>query len=382
MIEKHLKELLFTQDLIAVSGLGAFLCERSSSEISISNNKIIPPSKQITFNEKLQFGDEQNLVKLISETYNITEIDAQNEVFKYAGKVKYTLNTEKQYIIDELGRLYIQKDGSLAFEQFKKFNYLDDSFGLPEIYIQPIVRENDSKLLYQTNKVQTMTQNPDSEEENEDIFQDEDIQLKTKNKSGLGLYYFATIFSLFFVICTTYYLNMDKNTYAIGSFDPLSFFKSGNSETFKDNEVDISENKLLPENSEISSDEIQPEVTNETSENNSISSQSEMIEPVRVSETKQITPATKAQEIDLSNAVTSKMGKFYIIVGSFKNTIKAQNYISELISKGMNAKMIAQDGNIETVRVSAGDFDDYTVANQQKLQIISQTGTDAWILNY
>lgn len=376
MIEKHLKELLFTNDIVALPGLGCFLTERTSAHISIANNKILPPSKRITFNEKLHVGDGENFVKAIVEVEKMSENEAQDHLFRYAGHVKYKLNTEKQYIIDELGRLYTNKDGSLAFEQFNRFNYLADSFGLPEIFIQPIARNEQNKADILPSKVEIMTQNTTEENNFDSEMESENITQKAKKKSGLGLYYFATSFALVFVLCTTYYLNMDKKTYAIGSFDPISLLKGGNSEAFSDKNVDISENKLLPENSENISEEIASPVS-EVEPTNSENITNEKLENITNKSPEIATPS-----VDLSNAVTSKMGKFYIIVGSFKKSSKAQNYINDLIAKGLDAKMIAENGNTESLRVSAADFDDYNAANAKKMELKNQLGIDAWILNY
>ncbi len=376
MIENYLKELLFSNDIVALPGLGCFLTERKPAQISIANNKILPPSKTITFNEKLHVGDGHNFIKTISEAENITETEAQNRLFSYAGQVKYILNTEKQYIIEEVGRLYTNKDGSLAFEQFHKFNYLEDSYGLPDIYLQSIVRNEQIKVDVLTSNVEIMSEVIDQNSEEDELeFEDSN---QPKKSSGLGLYYFASAFALVFVLCTTYYLNMDKNTYAIGSFDPISFLKGGNSEAFSDQNADISENKLLPDNSD-----------NEFVDNQPVSNDSETQVSSEASvavETKNAEPAaqpmTVTESIDLSQAVTSKMGKFYIVVGSFKKSSKAQAFITDLQTKGLDAKMIAQDGNTDMLRVSAADFDDYNQANTKKSELQSQFGLDSWILNY
>lgn len=383
MIEKYIKELLFKNDLVAIPGFGCFVCTYAEAELNILNNKLYPPSKKIAFNEKIHSGDSENLVSYIADQEQITLEESKSLLFRFSGEVKYKINTEKQYVFDELGRFYTLKDGSLAFEQFIRFNYNEDSFGLPQLYIRPIdknaVVEPTFTLLNATNisnNMNTETNSTPNPEINEDDL--EYIEAVERSSSGLTWYYIAAVFSLFFVLGTAYYLNMDKETYAIGSFNPLSFLKDGNSETFSDKDADISKNKLLPENAVSSEAEVVQE-TAEITESTPNESASEIKEPKKVSAPK---IENTAPEIDLSNAITSKTGRFYIIVGSFKKSSTAQNLLSDLTSNGLNAKIVAQDGNTETVRVSASDFDTYEEASAKKTEISTQTGTEAWILKY
>lgn len=387
MIEKYIKELLFTSDLLAIPGFGCFVCSYAEAELNSMHNKIFPPTKKIAFNEKIQTGDSEKLISYIAEKEKITAEETKSELFRYAGEIKYKISIDKQYIFEELGRFYVSKDGTIAFEQFNRFNYLEDSFGLPHLFIRPIEKNNifeptianfnNPKFLTSMKIEDNTTNNLENAEVDSDL---EYIESVKKSSNSLTWYYLAASVCLLLVLGTSYYLNMDKETYAIGTFNPFSFLKVGNSESFSNNDVDISQNKLLPENINVDDNQL----TTNTDNNLELENETKKIENLDI-QTQIVVTQQKIipeQKIDLSNAITTETGRYYLIVGSFKKQNIAQNLLNTLASQGLDAKIVAQNGNTETIRISASDFETYEEANAKKISIAEQTGTSSWILKY
>jgi cell division septation protein DedD len=74
-----------------------------------------------------------------SYTYNV----ALKEIDGYVGKCKLQLISGDKVIIEQVGTLSKNAEGSLQFEPFKNVNYLKDSFGFTAIQFLP-VEENKS----------------------------------------------------------------------------------------------------------------------------------------------------------------------------------------------------------------------------------------------
>ncbi|MFN0047784.1 MAG: SPOR domain-containing protein [Cytophagales bacterium] len=391
LVEKYLKELLFDHDCVIIPQFGGFISTYMGSEISIAKNKITPARKQIKFNDKLSANDGL-LIEYIAEKENSSILDAQKDIEKYIAFVKVQIEINSQYTIESLGRIYVNDDNNFAFEQYLRFNYLTESFGLPDLYFKPIDRTLESKTLFKPKKAKLMASNIKNELEDEDAENQynaseneiDDIDLEElerqqakKKTENLAIYYIMAIMALVLTAGTAYYLNMDKTTYAIGGFSPLSLF--GRGEIAGDSNND---NKLLPaendeeqkadgESSDFNTDEstTPDESTQQNSENQS------SIEPV-------VSASTASSVIDDENLVSTKNGRFYIIAGGFKNKRKAATFLNTLISAGNPSKIIDSYDESGIYRVTIADFATYEEAQTQKKTYATEYGEELWVLNY
>ena len=56
-LAKHLCELLYFNDCVTIPGFGSFLLEKKDASYNESNNLYSPPTKSLSFNQKLQSND-------------------------------------------------------------------------------------------------------------------------------------------------------------------------------------------------------------------------------------------------------------------------------------------------------------------------------------
>lgn len=394
IVEKYLKELLYDYDCVIIPNFGGFISTYMSSEISIAKNKISPPRKQIKFNDKLTSNDSL-LIDFIADNENISILDAYNYVEAYIKYIKLQIVENSQYTIESLGRLYLNEEKNFSFEQYLRFNYLKESFGLSELYFKPIDRSQESKSLFKQKKPKFMAstinneledddepvnhykESADEEEEEDDELMEElERQRKLKKSENLAVYYIMAILALVLTAGTAYYLNMDKTTYAIGSFSPLSLF--GQSDTSNSENID---NKLLPEESE---DEV---TTDESTSSQNDDSNTETTQQNYNKEQNSNTVASAAKvvaevEIDPSNLVNEKTGRFYIIVGGFKSKRKAAKFLEEMVAAGNPAKILDSYDESGVYRVSVADFSAYDEAQTQRKAYANAYGEELWVLNY
>jgi hypothetical protein len=424
MVEKSIKILLNSVDNLFVPGLGWFLCSYESAAISASSNRISPPFKKITFNSKLNATDTV-LRDAIAKLGRITKIEAQIEIDNYAEKVKSILNTKHQYEIEQIGRLFVNKDSQIALEQFEKINYLAESYGLPDIYIQPLDRtaKAESEEIYPQNqnvdsttefiktvveeeivpekpvkvevkmqekmvekvqekiiekKVEVQEKVEEIETEESDELEEVDIdefasQKVVKKKTNLTPYYTLAFCAFLITAATTYYLNMDKKTYSIGSFSPLTFLKKKT----PTEDSNTSENKLLPNEKEETDGQSETELENKTEGENSTENQDQ-----KSTVEKEKVAVIEAKPVVEQNNITNKTGRYFVIMGGFQDKSKASSLREKLVSEGKSAKIIEPyDGN-NVFRVSISDFEKYEDATSSKENLKPSYGESLWILHY
>ena len=392
MVEKYIKELLYFNDCVIVPGFGGFVCNYAGAEISVAKNKISPPNKKIAFNDKLTNND-RSLAMEVANGEHVSLEEAEGQIKHFVIHINDQLYASKQYSIEHLGKFSFNTDQNIQFEQYSKTNYWIESFGLPDLYFKPIDRTQNNKLIFQTKKQNLMAENikneyQDSElnssekqYDNATVNEDGDTEefvgrKRAKQIEGTGgIYYVLAVFVFLFVMGTTYYLNMNKETYAIGSFSPLDMFGSNNTDSLK-------ENKLLPSEDETPSENIEPtyseETQNEQTENLDNQNQTEIVgeqpQPESISE--------PAASNEITDAITSQTGRFYIIAGSFKKGSKAVILRAKLSSDGQSPKIIAPTEDGASMRVSIGDFGTYDEAVKKKNELLQTYGADLWILTY
>ncbi len=391
VVEKHLKELLLDFDCVIVPNFGGFIATYMGSEISIAKNKITPPRKQIAFNDKLTTNDSL-LIDYIADNENSSILDAYNAVDSYVAEIKNQVKENAQYTIESLGRIYLNEDGNYNFEQYLRFNYLKESFGLPDLYFKPIDRTLESKTLFKTKKPKLMAstnynelEDDDesvnqyaSDEEMEEVDLDEFGREKQQKKSeNLAIYYVMAIIALVITAGTAYYLNMDKQTFAIGSFSPLSIFGRGEIAS----STDVDNNKLLPSESE---DE-QPadgEATGEQTDTYTPPAEQSLPEdePTNLASQNVVLPVQV--NIDPQNIITDRTGRFYIVAGGFKSKNKAARLLSEMINAGNSSKIIDSYDEKGVYRVTVADYSTYDEAQAQKKSFIDAYGDELWVLGY
>ncbi|MTB50215.1 hypothetical protein [Lewinella sp. W8] len=133
-----IRELLMEEGKVGLPGLGTLQLAPQPALISPVEGKALPPSERVTFNENLVLDDGKILQYLISTT----EIDPQvleKELKLFLASTSEALDAGRSFTIEGVGRLFKHYDGQMRFTASGD-NYSKDSFGLPEIALQPVVR--------------------------------------------------------------------------------------------------------------------------------------------------------------------------------------------------------------------------------------------------
>src|SRR6185312_7529274 len=143
-LEEHISELLFDHDCVIVPEFGGFIGNYAPAQLDEVKHLFEPPNKKIVFNKGLTQNDG-----LLANHLSIHEQVTYNEALKQiAGEVvryRKELKESKRVVLDNIGVLYTDEAGNIAFQADEKVNYLPEAFGLSAFYSMPVVTEEAEK---------------------------------------------------------------------------------------------------------------------------------------------------------------------------------------------------------------------------------------------
>ena len=120
--------LLKEYNCVVIPNFGSFVCRNISAKFSENHTKLLPPNKEIVFNENLKKNDGV-LIKNISEIKNITYSDAEEKINLWVKKINKKINKGKSISFENIGSLK-KVDMNFIFESNPNSIFLKSSYGL------------------------------------------------------------------------------------------------------------------------------------------------------------------------------------------------------------------------------------------------------------
>ena len=136
----YIEELLYRYNCVVVPEFGAFLTQNKSAHIHRPTNTISPPAKLISFNEQLSSNDGL-LVSYMANAENISYEEMLKNVLEESKLLKQQLKKGERLGLDNIGELWLNREGKIQFQPNKKVNFLTSSFGLSSIITSSVTRE-------------------------------------------------------------------------------------------------------------------------------------------------------------------------------------------------------------------------------------------------
>ncbi len=376
-LSNFIYSLLLENDTVIIPGFGAFVSTYKPAVIL--ENEIKPPSKEISFTQKIKNNDGM-LAEIIARKAKISQSYAMKRIEKAHENMLYELDKGETVIIENIGTLVYNEKNEIQFTPFQDENLLLDSFGLETISKEDVIKKieivnietpvieevvDPEEIAEIIDETETESIVAPIEEETEikaeeiisPVFEKEDEviqekkseikhfpEFKTAEKSErheerkkTGWYWYLLILIPIFI--TGFFILNNK---------------SKNSETTTDTEV----------SSNIQQQNTQPEtaVPVDSTENNL----DDTIEPE--------TAMNVSPEITASNGVS----KFYIVGGGFKNEEKVEKYILKLKEKGINGFALGQKGKLYLVGIDSFDNESDAQESLNKL-VKANPGWNLWI---
>ncbi len=138
-IAEAISDLLFVRDTVVVPGLGAFVKKPTSAQVNPVANYFGMPSSQVIFDACLR-EDNDLVPNYIAEKNEIPEDEARRLLAMFVTDCFNNLKRGKKVVLNNIGTLYYDWAGDLAFEQDKTINYNADVFGLCDFTSEPVLR--------------------------------------------------------------------------------------------------------------------------------------------------------------------------------------------------------------------------------------------------
>jgi hypothetical protein len=138
--EKYISELLFEYDCVIIPGFGGFIGNYMPARIQTSYHTFFPPFKSLLFNPNLKQNDGLLAVR-ISQGEKISYTDALISIGSLVSGWYKQLNSGLAVEIDQVGKLYKDKEGNFQFEQNKEINFLSESYGLSSVISPAVIRQ-------------------------------------------------------------------------------------------------------------------------------------------------------------------------------------------------------------------------------------------------
>ena len=144
-ISTCIHKLLLENEIVIIPGFGAFISQYKPAEINPENDEIKPPSKELSFNQKIRNNDGL-LVGYFAEKKGISHFDALREIEKERENIIYQLDKGEKITFENVGILFRNPDNEIEFESFQQENLLIDSFGLEATSLTPSETEIETEV--------------------------------------------------------------------------------------------------------------------------------------------------------------------------------------------------------------------------------------------
>lgn len=126
---KYIQLLLPEHETVIIPGFGAFISTYKPAEIDKESGEIKPPSKTITFDQKIRNNDGL-LVATVAEKEGISHFEALQKIETERENMLYQLDKGEKVTLEKIGELQYDEQHILQFNSFESDNLLLDAFGL------------------------------------------------------------------------------------------------------------------------------------------------------------------------------------------------------------------------------------------------------------
>ncbi|MEX1191111.1 MAG: SPOR domain-containing protein [Brumimicrobium sp.] len=386
--------LLLRNNCVVIPSFGGFIANFVSAKVDVSKGIITPPKKALSFNKNLNNNDGL-LVSTFAHENNISFDQAKDLLATKVKQMKSELSKGKRVHFQNVGFLYTNKSGNIAFEQDRFFNLLLSSYGLGNV--QFIVQEEkkvvsksstrktaSAKIISLEKSEKSYVEKPERETA-KSITKDENLDLKKrapltiekpKSKTNLlkQVVKYAAVAALVPVAFYSFWIPLNTDVLQSGVIYSQDFNPFTKSDKVIYNKSAIQD--------ELSIDSVKPlesleEMTSNLSSNTTIFSyplDDDLYVPVRL-----INKSKTTENLSRNNTATTQNTKngYHLIVGCFAELNNAEDLVESLNKKGYSAAIIDQHNGLH--RVSA-------VNSKQKKDLlknrseISALGLSSWVL--
>ena len=137
LLSKLIKESLFDQDRVVISGIGYFTTEQIAAKFSEDGKSILPPHLKISFTLDTNIDDD-HLKKLYIHKADAKSEEAAAQWESFMEEFKENLKKEEKIEIPQIGELFYNGNNTLEFSTHDNGTLFQTVYGLEQIPIKPL----------------------------------------------------------------------------------------------------------------------------------------------------------------------------------------------------------------------------------------------------
>jgi hypothetical protein len=398
MVEEHIHKLLFEHDCVIIPDFGGLITHYAPARIHPVKHTINPPSKRIAFNEKLKLNDGL-LISTLAYDHKIAPEAAQKEVAVFVRQLQDSLFANRRHELKGIGLFRYNAAQKLEFDYLAADNFLNESFGLPELLSRPI-ETADPKESLRTLLKEKSTPAPAP------------LTKLTWRRKLRKVYDTAAVVVIAGLSMTALYVLSLQNEYSQSSLNPFAVLNiAANTvapeplsleqqlaEYYADEPVtETSATENINFNPSVSTEPILPVPSGTAGEAlpvaenapankvNPVSSKELHTTAKVVNKTeKKVAPAASvaASAKKLGTTIKEATGRYYVIAGGY-STLENADYSRKVANRfGAQGRVITPFGDSKLYRVSIADFDTKEEALVYLPKLKINYGKNIWILKY
>lgn len=370
-LDIYIVKLLQSEDWFSIRGLGGFVTRYSGAEIHPVTHKFKPPAKKIAFNTHLSTSDEK-LEALIAREEGVSPEQAAKHVESYVALIHDKLKGYGYYEVEGVGRFYYNPIKEIEFDPFVNNDFLEDSFGLPEVLYKPVERE-------------IMRNRPAKKKiENPEVSADQPV--KNRSKIVWALLPLLVILGAGAVM----YGVKDQNEsiaklFAFSSTEPSALLTEEEAVAESGEEL-IEEEAISEENivEELVIDTTEEEFTVEVETGDSFEVGKNLVTDAETADNmagydQPAIPTSSSKRAENQNDVRPS-GAYSIVVGAFSKRANAEKLQNKLNCAGCNIYVADPASGSGLYKVIVADFSDKAEAFAKLTEYRNQFGDSAWVM--
>lgn len=361
-MEQLISELLLRHNCVILPSFGGFIAKKMSATINYQTGTILPPRKSILFNKQLLHNDGL-LISFYAQQHQVNYDQAAIHIKKAIVDWQERLQNGQHIEIEKVGRLFLDLERNICFEQDRFSNLLLDAYGLGKVHFIP---QQDLKIVEQEQKI---------EEKVIEILEKEVpkptpsvphferapiVSIQKSNTNAKKILRYAAAALLIPIGFYSFWIPLKTDVIESGIITLEDF------NPFTPKKIVIPASN--PSNKQVKHDAPkEKEIIPEPSENLTVETPEENIPPVE-------TP--KAEPAPVTKNTTEK---YFVIVGCFGNEENANQLVRLLQSKGLPAIIEGESKGLKRVAAGAAS----TLEEAKSIQNLSRNaGYEGWILTY
>jgi hypothetical protein len=382
-VENYIQELLFEHNCVVIPDFGGFITEVKAVEIHPITHRFTPPAKRIAFNEQLKVNDGL-LAATISRKEAVTMEEAYELIKKFVTTIREELRTNRNYIFQEIGKLFYNVENKLEFEPDIRINYLEESFGFQELFFKPIDRKPTEMSASQrpVRPVVRKQITPTVQTEKENF-----TALPAKDK-GTALKMVLIILPLLLLVGAGGLIVYSKNNSNSG-LASLNLFSWQKEETKAPDtkhalvESPSIEDSLVSMKTGDSVTNPTEEISTEIGGNTVFEKEENPTKQTLIDKQKELSEnnSSNKNKEDIGTA-TAHHGRYFVIIGSFISRDNAYKFRNSVASSGSNVTVLEPSPKSKFYKVAIDDFDSKDEAVKKKSELSSDYVNSAWVLSY